>query len=410
MRRVLTWTAAVTALAVVAGGGWYGWNEGWWQESAPVEPVAAATPDRDRPPARGQLPTGGDGPVQQGAGLPPFYELRPSLLGDLGPGWVLTVHRPARWDEDQWWESSSATVFVVSPEGRHYRVAEVDDGLDVAPVRWVAGERRVAVLVEEGGRASGEYRWHGGVVTPGWLDLLSGEIELDEDALLVGDGPWTWGRPLTSPDGRRVVERSSGAEVVVSTGRRERIVEHGLRGRSCAPVGWSDEDSVLLLCSRAPGDEEEDGSGSGGSADEEWDPTPVLFALDVDEESAERVRAYDEGEPQPLPWSGTPLAGGGVAYVVESRPTGCGEGVEVWDGDGTRAVQGSGPRGDNRFSVEVADGALFVASSPGCGEAAAVELTRHDLGSGRSRVLSAVVGEPWVQGLVGWAVAEDLQD
>lgn len=243
------------------------------------EPTAAPTPDPSPttpdPTTTAPDPTP-DAPPQtiEVPGLPPHLEAPADILTRAAPGWVLSVYQGGE-DSRQYGDPVVLTLFLTSPDGDHYRLADVDaEWLEVQ--HWQAGQERARISF--GGFAEGYPAGH----TTGWLDVTTGEITADSPSLgsakLLGFTPendevWVdrdtvslivaGRRPthfLVEGAGHRAILNPAGTHLMfdAESGRGAVLAEIAAQqgapvdlrgvGRGCRILAWLDDVSLLAQC------------------------------------------------------------------------------------------------------------------------------------------------------------------
>jgi len=289
-RRVVRHTVqAVIAVPVAAAVGvalWFGAGEALREGPVATPTPAPTVPPPTSDPTQGTTPsptpdsTTETSPAPEEIvvpGLPPHFVAPDGVLSLASPGWVLSVYQVGD-PEREWTVDVPRTLFLTSPDGDHFRLADVSvEWIEVH--HWRAGDARARVTygTYEDGYPAGH--------TTGWLDLLTGELTADERSLewadflgFAPDGDEVWyfrgGSVvyLVAPDGSRrdidaadagqtavlspagthvaVEGEDDGVELVlVDLGAQEsRVVPFGVAGRSCSFTGWLDDVSLLVQC------------------------------------------------------------------------------------------------------------------------------------------------------------------
>ena len=420
-RRTLQAIVSVSVVAVALTGAWYGLDH---RDGPPpaVTPTPTVSPSPSHTPSTTPDEIVLGDPINE-PGLPTYYAMPDGLLEQVGSGWVVTVHRPDRYVGDDetgsLHEAVANMVFLVSPEGTRFEVADLHLDQYVSPLSWDAGETRVRVR-------TGTIRpgsWYGDHISDAaaWLDLETGEITLDPAGYTDGEltrdaypggpgvGDWDWLPRTYSPDDARSVvwQPYGGAFVLIDAAGRTTDVAYGVAGKACSIVGWMDSTALLTLCL-------DDGIAWG---DPERDYHPAFYRLDLVGAAVVTTELGALSASEPLPnWAGGAWVRDGVVAFpsVEGSAYGCWTGVDMWVNGAFQAVQRPGDAGENLFDVEAVSGVLYVTAQPGCsGDSAPMSLTAHDTRTGVTVVL-APAPEDWTEGsggwvtdgLIGWVVAQ----
>lgn len=411
MRHVRDAAVAVPVAAAVVAGGWFGVDR-FTQPTPP--PPATQEPVVPSPDATDDATDDvvlGD-PITE-PGLPPYYEMPDGLLERTGPGWVVTSHSPRRGDPADFaasHEDLGAAMFLVAPDGTHFLVGRFGADARVFPVAWRAGSPTVDVVVDTTTAGYQEQRPE--------QDLMPATYDLRTRAFTEREGSATWPPDTStsvprSPSGRGVSIDLDEVFTLWAEDGSAVVLEYGVDGKVCSPVGWLDDASFLAMCVDAS--VLTDGRVDEGASLREY--APVLVQVDLD---GARVGAVTErgavGADDPLPslGNGVTVRDGVLAFASdEGSPYGCFTGADLWTGEGFQALQRP-EGGQNIFTVRVVGGVVYVEAATGCqGEGGAATLTAHDLAAGTSQLLEAAPadwaeGEPGtvMQGLVAWVVAE----
>lgn len=410
MRHVRDAAVAVPVAAAVVAGGWLGIDRMTQPTppppatQVPVDPTPDATQETTDEPVLGE-------PITE-PGLPAYYEMPDGLLDRTGPGWVVTSDSPVRGDLDAdevVRDPLGVAMFLVAPDGTHFLVGRFDADANVYPVAWTPGSPTVDVIVD--------------TLTAGFMearpeqDLMAATYDLRTRAFTEREGDALW--PPESPtDVRSPSGRGVGVELgEVFTLRAEdgsgTVLDYGVAGKVCAPVGWLDDASFLALCVDEAA--QTDGGIDVGATLREY--APVLVQVDLDGArvgGVTELRVIGADDPMPSIGDGVLVRDGVVAFRShEGSPYGCFTGAYAWTGDGFQTLQRP-EGGENIFVVRASGGVVYVEASAGClGEGGAATLTAHDLTAGTAQLLEPAPadwreGEPGgvMQGMVAWVVAE----
>lgn len=284
VRHTLQAAVAVPVAAALGAGLWFGAGE-LLREAPVATPTPTPAPTAPAPSPSTPDPTATSEPTidptpdpttpeaVEVPGLPPYFEAPDDVLSLAGAGWLLSVYQVG--DESrEGWPDEVGTVFLTSPGGEHYRLADVDaEWIEVH--HWEAGEDRARVTVASD--AEGLPSGH----TTGWLDVLTGEVTADErsleDADFLGfaadgsevwhsfgtvnlvrpDGSWTefiadggGQTAVLNPAGTHIAIEADDAGIVLADidGQEGAPVDLGVAGSDCRPVGWLDDASLLAQC------------------------------------------------------------------------------------------------------------------------------------------------------------------
>lgn len=410
MRHVRDAAVAVPVAAAVVAGGWLGIDRMTQPTPPPPATQVPVDPTPDATQETTDEPVLGD-PITE-PGLPAYYEMPDGLLDRTGPGWVVTSDSPVRGDLDAdevVRDPLGVAMFLVAPDGTHFLVGRFDADANVYPVAWTPGSPTVDVIVD--------------TLTAGFMeqrpeqDLMAATYDLRTRAFTEREGDALW-PPETSTDVRSPSGRGVGVELdEVFTLRAEdgsgTVLDYGVAGKVCAPVGWLDDASFLALCVDAAA--QTDGRIDVGATLREY--APVLVQVELDGArvgGVTELRVIGADDPMPSIGDGVTVRDGVVAFRShEGSPYGCFTGAYAWTGDGFQALQRP-EGGENIFVVRASGGVVYVEASAGClGEGGAATLTAHDLTSGTAQLLEPAPadwreGEPGgvTQGMVAWVVAE----
>lgn len=410
MRHVRDAAVAVPVAAAVVAGGWLGIDRMTQPTPPPPATQVPVDPTPDATQETTDEPVLGD-PITE-PGLPAYYEMPDGLLDRTGPGWVVTSDSPVRGDLDAdevVRDPLGVAMFLVAPDGTHFLVGRFDVDANVYPVAWTPGSPTVDVIVD--------------TLTAGFMeqrpeqDLMAATYDLRTRAFTEREGDALW-PPETSTDVRSPSGRGVGVELdEVFTLRAEdgsgTVLNYGVAGKVCAPVGWLDDASFLALCVDAAA--QTDGRIDVGATLREYAPALVQVDLDgAQVGGVTELRVIGADDPMPSIGDGVTVRDGVVAFRShEGSPYGCFTGAYAWTGDGFQALQRP-EGGENIFVVRASGGVVYVEASAGClGEGGAATLTAHDLTSGTAQLLEPAPadwreGEPGgvTQGMVAWVVAE----
>lgn len=410
MRHVRDAAVAVPVAAAVVAGGWLGIDRMTQPTPPPPATQVPVDPTPDATQETTDEPVLGD-PITE-PGLPAYYEMPDGLLDRTGPGWVVTSDSPVRGDLDAdevVRDPLGVAMFLVAPDGTHFLVGRFDADANVYPVAWTPGSPTVDVIVD--------------TLTAGFMeqrpeqDLMAATYDLRTRAFTEREGDALW-PPETSTDVRSPSGRGVGVELdEVFTLRAEdgsgTVLNYGVAGKVCAPVGWLDDASFLALCVDAAA--QTDGRIDVGATLREYAPALVQVDLDgAQVGGVTELRVIGADDPMPSIGDGVTVRDGVVAFRShEGSPYGCFTGAYAWTGDGFQALQRP-EGGENIFVVRASGGVVYVEASAGClGEGGAATLTAHDLTSGTAQLLEPAPadwreGEPGgvTQGMVAWVVAE----
>lgn len=410
MRHVRDAAVAVPVAAAVVAGGWLGIDRMTQPTPPPPATQVPVDPTPDATQETTDEPVLGD-PITE-PGLPAYYEMPDGLLYRTGPGWVVTSDSPVRGDLDAdevVRDPLGVAMFLVAPDGTHFLVGRFDADANVYPVAWTPGSPTVDVIVD--------------TLTAGFMeqrpeqDLMAATYDLRTRAFTEREGDALW-PPETSTDVRSPSGRGVGVELdEVFTLRAEdgsgTVLDYGVAGKVCAPVGWLDDASFLALCVDAAA--QTDGRIDVGATLREY--APVLVQVELDGArvgGVTELRVIGADDPMPSIGDGVLVRDGVVAFRShEGSPYGCSTGAYAWTGDGFQALQRP-EGGENIFVVRASGGVVYVEASAGClGEGGAATLTAHDLTAGTAQLLEPAPadwreGEPGgvTQGMVAWVVAE----
>lgn len=410
MRHVRDAAVAVPVAAAVVAGGWLGIDRMTQPTPPPPATQVPVDPTPDATQETTDEPVLGD-PITE-PGLPAYYEMPDGLLDRTGPGWVVTADSPVRGDLDAdevVRDPLGVAMFLVAPDGTHFLVGRFDTDANVYPVAWTPGSPTVDVIVDTLTAGFMEQR-------PG-QDLMAATYDLRTRAFTEREGDALW-PPETSTDVRSPSGRGVGVELDEAFTLRAEdgsgtVLDYGVAGKVCAPVGWLDDASFLALCVDAAA--QTDGRIDVGATLREY--SPVLVQVDLDGArvgGVTELRVIGADDPMPSIGDGVLVRDGVVAFRShEGSPYGCFTGAYAWTGDGFQALQRP-EGGENIFVVRASGGVVYVEASAGClGEGGAATLTAHDLTAGTGQLLEPAPadwreGEPGgvTQGLVAWVVAE----
>lgn len=411
MRHVRDAALAVPVAAVVVAGGWFGLDrltEPTPPPPATQEPVVPAPEATEDPTDDLVL---GD-PITE-PGLPPYYELPDGLLERTGPGWVVTSDSPVRGDLDAdevVRDPLAVAMFLVAPDGTHFLVGRFDADANVYPVAWTPGSPTVDVIVD--------------TLTAGLMeerpeqDLMAATYDLRTRAFTEREGDALWPPDTStavprSPSGRGVSIELAGTFTLWAEDGSGTVLDYGVAGKVCSPVGWLGDDGFLALCVDEAA--QTDGRIDVGATLRDY--APVLVQVDLDGArmgGVTELQAIGADDPLPVPGAGVLVRDGVVAFPSdEGSPYGCFTGADAWTGAGFQTLQRP-EGGENTFVVRASGGVVYVEASAGClGEGGAATLTAHDLTAGTAQLLEPAPadwreGEPGgvTQGMVAWVVAE----
>lgn len=429
VRRSLQTLAVIPIAGGLAVGGYLGLGA---LQSTQLDPAATPTVTSPAPaadPEPGALELGTL--FSDEAGLPPHHRAPENLADHVGAGWTALIYKPVAAGDVSGvaTEPTAHTILLATPESDLVRTADLDRALDVQLVHWDATSPKARVT------------WTGGsqVITVGWVDLLTGELEADGEqfenwAVFLGHsaaGAELWvedpgageteatvwsigpdgsrreivslssqGAPRVDPSGRSLLTESSdpagGFAVVDIESGELREVPFGTTGQTCAVVGWLDAVNVATLC-HDPVSEE------AAAALDRVDfvaQDAALYAVEtVAGGEARLLHRFAEGQPVPEPWTGVRTENGVLAFVASTGfPQGCSAGVGTWDGVEPRTVLGAGEHGSNLFSIRPGGpSSVLVTSSQSC-ESSGVQSEVHsiDVTTGAAQLLT-----PWLESAPG---------
>lgn len=410
VRHVRDAAVAVPVAAAVVAGGWLGIDRMTQPTPPPPATQGPVDPTPDATQETTDEPVLGD-PITE-PGLPAYYEMPDGLLDRTGPGWVVTSDSPVRGDLDAdevVRDPLGVAMFLVAPDGTHFLVGRFDADASVYPVAWTPGSPTVDVIVD--------------TLTAGFMeqrpeqDLMAATYDLRSRAFTEREGDALWppetSTAVRSPSGRGVGVELDEAFTLWAEDGSGTVLDYGVAGKVCAPVGWLDDASFLALCVDAAA--QTDGRIDVGATLREY--APVLVQVDLDGArvgGVTELRVIGADDPMPSIGDGVTVRDGVVAFRShEGSPYGCFTGAYAWTGDGFQALQRP-EGGENIFMVRASGGVVYVEASAGClGEGGAATLTAHDLTAGTAQLLEPAPadwreGEPGgvTQGLVAWVVAE----
>lgn len=412
MRHARDAAVAVPVVVAVVAGGWLGIDRLTQPTPPPPATQGPVDPTPDATQETTDEPVLGD-PITE-PGLPPYYELPDGLLDRTGPGWVVTADSPVRADPDAdevVRDPLGVAMFLVAPDGTHFLVGRFDADAHVYPVAWSPGSPTVDVIVD--------------TLTAGFMeqrpeqDLMTATYDLRTRAFTEREGADALWPPDTStdvprsPSGRGVGVELDEVFTLWAEDGSGTVLDYGVAGKVCAPVGWLDDASFLALCVDEAA--QTDGGIDVGATLRDY--APVLVQVDLAGarvSGVSELQAIGADDPLPVIGAGVLVRDGVVAFPSdEGSPYGCFTGADVWTGAGFQVLQRP-EGGENTFVVRASGGVVYVEASAGCeGELGAATLTAHDLAAGTAQLLEPAPadwrdGEPGrvTQGLVAWVVAE----
>lgn len=240
------------------------------------DPSADPTSDASPDPTPDPDPTTAPPPeLLEVPGLPAYFEAPEDVLSLAEEGWLLSVYQVGEESRGEWPESVG-TLFLSSPTGESYRLADVDaEWIELHYWQPGSDRARVTFASDSEGLPSDH--------TTGWLDVLSGAVVADERSIgfadflgFAADGSEVWYsfetftvvRPdggvteflaeggagqtaVLNPAGTHVaIESEDDGEIVLVDidGQASEVVDLGAAGDDCRAVGWLSDDAVLAQC------------------------------------------------------------------------------------------------------------------------------------------------------------------